>query len=31
LRKKLGPQAAGAERIRSIRHLGYCYTGLSFA
>lgn len=27
LRRKLGAQAGDAERIRSIRHLGYCYTG----
>jgi DNA-binding response OmpR family regulator len=27
LRRKLGAQAGGAERIRSIRSLGYCYTG----
>jgi two-component system response regulator CpxR len=31
LRRKLGAQWAGAERIRSIRHLGYCYTGLPHA
>lgn len=27
LRRKLGAQAGGNERIRSIRSLGYCYTG----
>jgi DNA-binding response OmpR family regulator len=27
LRRKLGAQAGGTERIRSIRSLGYCYTG----
>jgi two-component system response regulator CpxR len=27
LRRKLGSQVGGVERIRSIRHLGYCYTG----
>ncbi len=27
LRRKLGAQAGDAERIRSIRHVGYCYTG----
>ena len=27
LRRKLGAQAEGNERIRSIRSLGYCYTG----
>jgi len=27
LRRKLGAQAEGADRIRSIRSLGYCYTG----
>ncbi len=28
LRRKLGAQVGNTERIRSIRHLGYCYTGL---
>jgi two-component system response regulator CpxR len=28
LRRKLGAQVGEIERIRSIRHLGYCYTGL---
>jgi DNA-binding response OmpR family regulator len=27
LRRKLGAQVGEVERIRSIRHLGYCYTG----
>ena len=27
LRKKLGPQVSGVERIRNIRGTGYCYTG----
>jgi len=27
LRRKLGAQIDGVDRIRSIRHLGYCYTG----
>jgi len=27
LRRKLGAQVGAVERIRSIRHLGYCYTG----
>ncbi|HTF68900.1 MAG TPA: response regulator transcription factor [Edaphobacter sp.] len=31
LRRKLGAQAGDAERIRSIRHLGYCYTGFPHA
>ncbi len=31
LRRKLGAQAGDTERIRSIRHLGYCYTGLAHA
>jgi DNA-binding response OmpR family regulator len=31
LRRKLGPQVGDVERIRSIRHLGYCYTGLPHA
>ncbi|HEY0162525.1 MAG TPA: response regulator transcription factor [Edaphobacter sp.] len=31
LRKKLGSQAGDVERIRSIRHLGYCYTGILHA
>lgn len=31
IRKKLGAQVRGIERIRSIRHLGYCYTGLHHA
>jgi len=31
LRRKLGAQVGAVERIRSIRHLGYCYTGLSDA
>ena len=31
LRRKLGAQVGSVERIRSIRHLGYCYTGLSDA
>lgn len=31
LRRKLGAQVAGTERIRSIRHLGYCYTGFENA
>lgn len=31
LRRKLGAQVKGAERIRSIRHLGYCYTGIHHA
>ena len=29
LRKKLGPHASGAERIRSVRGAGYIYTGES--
>ena len=31
LRRKLGAQVGNTERIRSIRHLGYCYTGLPHA
>jgi two-component system response regulator CpxR len=31
LRRKLGAQVGNAERIRSIRHLGYCYTGVNHA
>jgi two-component system response regulator CpxR len=31
LRRKLGPQVGNVERIRSIRHLGYCYTGVTHA
>ena len=31
LRRKLGAQAGDTERIRSIRHLGYCYTGFPHA
>jgi two-component system response regulator CpxR len=31
LRRKLGAQVGGVERIRSIRHLGYCYTGFLHA
>lgn len=31
LRRKLGAQVGSAERIRSIRHLGYCYTGFNNA
>lgn len=31
LRRKLGPQVGNVERIRSIRHLGYCYTGVTRA
>jgi two-component system response regulator CpxR len=31
LRRKLGSQAGNTERIRSIRHLGYCYTGFPHA
>ena len=31
LRRKLGSQVGSTERIRSIRNLGYCYTGLPHA
>jgi DNA-binding response OmpR family regulator len=31
LRRKLGAQVGSTERIRSIRHLGYCYTGVNHA
>lgn len=31
LRRKLGAQVGGIDRIRSIRHLGYCYTGITNA
>jgi two-component system response regulator CpxR len=31
LRRKLGAQIGTAERIKSIRHLGYCYTGIAYA
>ena len=31
LRRKLGAQVGNTERIRCIRHLGYCYTGLPHA
>jgi two-component system response regulator CpxR len=31
LRRKLGSKVGNTERIRSIRHLGYCYTGLPHA
>jgi DNA-binding response OmpR family regulator len=31
LRRKLGPQVGATERIRSVRHLGYCYTGTAHA
>jgi len=31
LRRKLGAQVGNTDRIRSIRHLGYCYTGLPHA
>jgi DNA-binding response OmpR family regulator len=31
LRRKLGSHVAGMERIRSVRHLGYCYMGLAHA
>jgi DNA-binding response OmpR family regulator len=31
LRRKLGAQVGDTDRIRSIRHLGYCYTGFPHA
>lgn len=31
LRRKLGAQVGNTERIRSVRNLGYCYTGITHA